>query len=421
MKCCTYIYGRTLNIDFREICTPRGGLSTKTVSLIEQLINTDVASNGGINRLRYLFVREPQQVLFGVGFNHCQYLDNSHWTDLTGTRKLRSFVGIVIDNEEFDRLTSIPIDYGFFVDLYLKNISSVWELEDRPKNRKVLISDTEEFVKSDTWCKLDGSEIFNTNEKLCRFFAPSKEESIIRSLKNCHSSVLIGLNVESHVISAFRKFNVIIPNAMCLDTKTNYDFELVIANQEQMESTNKNITQDYRPQKRTKLPLDKRRSNSDTETRVGNSTYEPAILSSLKNYELSESDNVDKKQLSANDLMSIDWGDDAVESPKFSNIIPNSGNLDETIEEDNSDFMEDSSGLTSMDFSGRKANTDDKPKKVVRPKSMLIIVCVVIIMLLIVVLFAKRIRKSEHSTSGKKDVDQTELVLPSSTLDSVKE
>ena len=81
MKYQTYIYGRTLNIDFREICSPHKGLPAKMVSLVKQLINTDVSSNGDINRLRYLFVRDSGQILFGVGFNHRQCLPRELQTD----------------------------------------------------------------------------------------------------------------------------------------------------------------------------------------------------------------------------------------------------------------------------------------------------------------------------------------------------
>lgn len=60
-----------------------------------------------------------------------------------------------------------------------------------------------------------------------------------------------------------------------------------------------------------------------------------------------------------------------------------------------------------------------KPKKAIRPKLILIVACILIVLLLIVVLFTKKIRKSEHSTSGEKAVNQTELVIPNSTSDSV--
>lgn len=46
MKFQTYIYGRTQNIDFREICSPQKRLSPQMVSLVKEIINTDVISNG---------------------------------------------------------------------------------------------------------------------------------------------------------------------------------------------------------------------------------------------------------------------------------------------------------------------------------------------------------------------------------------
>lgn len=408
MKYCTYIHGRTLNIDFREICSPKGGLSKETISLIEQLINTDVVSNGDISRLRYLFVRERQQVLFGVGFNHRQFLDKNLWTDLTGRRGLRSFVGIVIDNEDFDRLTSIPIDYCFFKDLYLKNISPIWELEDRPKNRNVIISDAEEIEQSDTWCKLDGNIVFNSDDKCCRFFVPTEEDSVIRSIKNCQSSVVIGLNVESHVISAFRKFNVAIPNAICLDTQINHDFELIVTAQDRKEPTNKQNNQDGKSKREHKLSQNKRRLKKVTETGSNDNTYEPAILSSLKKYEPSENDNSDSKQSQDNNLMNIDWGDDYVDtSSMVSCDSPNNEISNNTIESDNTDSKGDYTDLAPIDIVAKKIDTDDKPKKVCRPV-MMITIAVVVIILLTVVLCSKRNRNSSPSPLGGKEMKQGE-------------
>lgn len=117
MKHKTYIYGRTLNIDFREICSPEEGLPAQMASLVRELINTDAISNGDIDRPRYLFVRNSGQVLFGLGFNHRQYLQKELQTDFSGRRGLRSFVGIVIEESEFDSLQSIPIDTDFYINL----------------------------------------------------------------------------------------------------------------------------------------------------------------------------------------------------------------------------------------------------------------------------------------------------------------
>ena len=91
-----------------------------TEALAKQLINTDVPSNGDINRLRYLFVEEPNQVLFGIGFNHRHVLPEELHTDFSNRRGLRSFVGVVVNKEEFDNLESIPISSEFYIDLYKK-------------------------------------------------------------------------------------------------------------------------------------------------------------------------------------------------------------------------------------------------------------------------------------------------------------
>lgn len=227
MKHKTYIYGRTLNIDFREICSPEEGLPAQMASLVRELINTDAISNGDIDRPRYLFVRNSGQVLFGLGFNHRQYLQKELQTDFSGRRGLRSFVGIVIEESEFDSLQSIPIDTDFYINLYLKYVSDVWNLEDRPKNRKVIVSDITEHEPMNNWCKLDGNISFNTDNTVCRFFNPADESRILSSIKRCSSDILIGLNVESHVLTALRRFKVNISNALCLDTKIEHDYELI--------------------------------------------------------------------------------------------------------------------------------------------------------------------------------------------------
>lgn len=218
MKFQTYIYGRTLNIDFREICSPQKRMSPQTVSLVKEIINTDVISNGDINRLRYLFVRDSGRVLFGVGFNHPQYLNKELQTDFSGRRALRSFVGIVVDECEFENLQSLPICSDFFISLYLRYIQGVWHLEDRSKNRDVIISEITEQEPEDNWCRLDGNMSFNADNNVCKFFNPTEEHSVLSSIKRCTSNIIIGLNVETHVLTALRRFNVNISNALCLDT-----------------------------------------------------------------------------------------------------------------------------------------------------------------------------------------------------------
>lgn len=218
MQFYTYIYGRTLNIDFREICTSPSGISESSKALIKQLLNTDVVSNGAITHQRYLFVREEKQVIFGVGINHLHYFDKPYQTDMSGRRGLRSFIGIVIDCEEFDEMDSIPINPDFFVSLYLKQIAEVWNLDDRPKNRRVLTSASTIIMPGTDWLTLNGTLSFNNDYSKCRFFSKNEESLVLSSLKNCRLSVMVGLNNEGHVISAAKRFNDYIPNALCDDT-----------------------------------------------------------------------------------------------------------------------------------------------------------------------------------------------------------
>lgn len=406
MRFHTYIYGRTLKIDFREICSPQGGLSDKSVSLIQQLINTDVISNGDIDRLRYLFVRERHQVLFGVGFNHRQYLDKIHWTDLTKKRGLRSFVGIVIDNEEFCRLTSIPVDSSFFINLYMKCITNVWELEDRPKNRQIIISESSVIDSSDDWYQLDGKIRFNTDENLCHFFARTDEISILRSLKNCSSSVAIGLNVESHVISAFRKFKVNIPNAVCLDTQVEHDFKLVTANYEQKESMHKRKKADGSLQSSPKILLNDRKGTNTTETVVTGSVSEPAILSCLKRTESLSDNSANKELLQEGNLMNIDWGDDNLtESPIISINTQNEGDSEISLKANNDESTTLSEDMVPISFDINRDDTDDKSKKEYRPK-IVILIGMIAMILIVIAMCSKEIQTSKHTTSGEKTLRQ---------------
>ena len=111
----------------------------------------------------------------------------------------------------------------------MKYISDIWNLEDRPKNRNVIISEVSEQDSEDNWIKLDGNISFNINNAFCRFFYPAEETSILRSIKRCSSNIVIGLNVESRVLTALRRNKVNISNALCLDTQKAHDYEFIKA------------------------------------------------------------------------------------------------------------------------------------------------------------------------------------------------
>lgn len=327
MKYKVYIYGRTLKIDFREICSPQEGLSIKTVSLVKELINTDVLSNGDITRPRYLFVRDSGRILFGIGFNHRQYLKSELQTDFSRKRGLRSFVGIVVEESEFNNLISIPTDPDFFIRLYLNNISTVWDLEDRPKNRKIIISDSIEQEPKEDWCKLDGSISFNSDFDRCRFFESSEEEKILSSIKKCPSNIAIGLNVESHVLTSFRRFNVNISNALCIDTQVSHDYEFVKNNQ------TVTVQRPASQHKKNDLQSSKAKltAQESTPTHKGiTSDSKLAILSSLKEKKEGMSEHGESFTSNNTNLMSINWGEEKIDNlPKTSESASlNLGNED---------------------------------------------------------------------------------------------
>lgn len=58
----------------------------------------------------------------------------------------------------------------------MNNISTVWDLEDRPKNRKIIISDSIQEEPKEDWCKLDGSISFNSDFDRCRFLSLQRKK-----------------------------------------------------------------------------------------------------------------------------------------------------------------------------------------------------------------------------------------------------
>ena len=398
MKYHAFIYGRTRNIDFRVICNSPNGIMPYTEALAKQLINTDVPSNGDINRLRYLFVEEPNQVLFGIGFNHRHFLPEELHTDFSNRRGLRSFVGIVVNKEEFDNLESIPISSEFYIDLYKKIVSPIWNFEDRPKNRKVIISGEYFSEPLDDWCRLDGNIKFNNKEGLCRFFIHSDEGRIIASLKECRSSVAIGLNTESHIITAARRFNVHIPNAVCMDTSYSHDDELLSISSDSQQGGMSHIIQEQ-----TSIHTATSKDSHETYIRedkdVANTPAEPAIIKSLK--EIRKTTNlVQKDTISTDDstLMSIDWGE-ATTPERSAEIYPRRESEDCMEKVQQSSFEEY--------YSGDKLPIP--PKKAFRPKLVMVIVLLVIV---VIVLLCKTCQGNQTSQdpSISGDTIQTDSI-----------
>lgn len=376
MRFRVYIYGRTSRIDFREICSTPNGIRPDTLSLIQQLLNTDVRSNGDIHGLRYLFVREENQVIFGIGFNHRHFLSDDYHTDLSRRRGLRSFIGIVIDNSQFDNLSSIPINSDFFIDLYMDQIKPIWDLEDRPKNRKLIISEEIEVDSSETWCKLDGNMSFNNTYGVCRFFKQDQEELILRSLKQCQSSIMIGLNVEGHVKTSLHRFNTFIPNALCLDSLKMYDCTLI------HEAPRRRFNQ----YSRVEHDVIEERA---TQHNDNNAFDVPSILADLK-----PSSSTHRSVPEESNLLDIDWGQDSINE---------SSSISDSMQEQNKELInclidEIPDVKSEMDL-----DTGSASKKVLRPKFLFVVIMVLIVLLVLLLVgkcHTNTVTNPCQSTSG---------------------
>lgn len=228
MKYYPYIYGRTFHIDYREIvCPPAAiGVDQKIRKLVRQCINEDVPSNGLIAEERYLLTQNEQAVLLGIGFHNNMLSNKSFCFDKSGTRMVRSFVGIVMKKEDFLQCSSLPLSTEFFENIFVKYVGPRWQLPDTPMNIDSVIAGQEEALPDGTWTPQDGTIRFNEKAGICRFFPQSEKEAVLHSLKYCRSSVVTGLNTESHVGTAARKFQVDMFNAECIGISMQKDEEL---------------------------------------------------------------------------------------------------------------------------------------------------------------------------------------------------
>lgn len=228
MKYYPYIYGRTFHIDYREIvCPPAAiGVDQKIRKLVRQCINEDVPSNGLIAEERYLLTQNEQVVLLGIGFHNNMLSNKSFCFDKSGTRMVRSFVGIVMKKEDFLQCSSLPLSSEFFENIFVKYVGPRWQLSDTPMNIDSVIAVQEEALPDDTWTPQDGTIRFNEKAGICRFFPQSEKEAVLHSLKYCRSSVVTGLNTESHVGTAARRFQVDMFNAECIGISMQKDEKL---------------------------------------------------------------------------------------------------------------------------------------------------------------------------------------------------
>lgn len=394
MKYQTYIYGRTFRIDFRDICIPQTALSNNVKNLVSQLINTDIIANGSISCIRYLFIRDTDYVLFGIGFNHAIHLPQRYHTDDSRIRELRSFVGIIIDSSEFEGLKSIPISQDFFINLYLEKIKDIWDLEDRPINRKPILSDYVSIDPQTNWIELIGNFNFNESLNCCRFFPQSKLDEVLSSIKRCKSSFATGLNNEGHVVSSFCRYGVVFPNALCLETSS--DHLMTLQANRDFSRTETGITKKIKLEKKNYINFRIRRKEQEYDLKEDasvehtivdyfNSIQEPAIVSDLKHTHVL-SPNHGNNQASK-DTMFFEWGDNkttSADAPLEERKTEPQISLQDVIPDSNS------KGSQNNDVSSiNLAKKDDSSKKVFRLKLFVILLIVLVLILVLISHFSR--------------------------------
>ena len=198
--------------------------------------------------------------------------------------------------------------------MYREEIEKVWDLEDRSKNKSVIISEQYDSIPDKNWISLNGDVKFNEDTSKCHLYDITQEKTILESLKNCKSCVAIGLNNKSHIISSARRFNVFFLNAICVDTlvETDVYFKELGTKEEDKYICHSNPTK--KPSTDGKSIKEKlNESKSHDSITESSSLHSPTVLEmSPENKE--EKQNLKRESKTANNLMNIDWGDGTIDS-----------------------------------------------------------------------------------------------------------
>jgi len=232
MKYYTYIYCRTLNVDFRTICYPfcvDFNESKRPIieNFVKHVMNTETSSNGPINESRHAFLYCEEFILWGIAVsNDMIKIDQQVIKDCTG-RNLRTFIGMLIPMNEFKHTTSMPSSVNFFTKLFNTIVVPIWDFPDNNRSRMVIDSKLEEYYTSDEIIELRSKVIVNNDKNSCKFYSHDNINDLLCSLKDCKTNIVTGLNVESHVINAANRFYVNFNNAICADTQENHIVKLV--------------------------------------------------------------------------------------------------------------------------------------------------------------------------------------------------
>lgn len=235
MKYYPYIYCRTLNVDFRTICFPINNEIAKCKKneiedFVKQVINTDTASNGLINDIRYAFLYQQEFVLWGIGAANKMLLPNNYSRDCKD-RTLRTFIGMLIPIDEFNSAITIPASITFFADIFNSIVVPVWNCSDNARSRQIINSTFEKYTTADVVIDLQTRTNINNDRNICAFFMLANKDNLLCSLKDCKTNIVTGLNVESHIFTANR-FSIHFNNVVCADTNIEHIEKLLVENYE---------------------------------------------------------------------------------------------------------------------------------------------------------------------------------------------
>lgn len=231
-----YIYGRTLEKDFRTICSPN--FADKELEKVEKFVKmviNDIDSEDKTEGLRYAYLFLNDKILWGIGFNNTD-MNKDYANDCKG-RPLRSFVGILIQQDDFIYVDSIPYSLDFFKRLFDKYIVPVWNTSEY-QQWNVIPSETESFWNDELNCALVSHLQLNNDDSSCVIHPVEDSRLMIASVKQCKTNMVTNLSNEAHIVlSDAKNGNVGFCNVSCRETSNVHTLALRNKEKRSMDKT----------------------------------------------------------------------------------------------------------------------------------------------------------------------------------------
>lgn len=231
-----YIYGRTLEKDFRTICSPN--FADKELEKVEKFVKmviNDIDSEDKTEGLRYAYLFLNDKILWGIGFNNTD-MNKDYANDCKG-RPLRSFVGILIQQDDFIYVDSIPYSLDFFKRLFDKYIVPVWDTSEY-QQWNVIPSETESFWNDELNCALVPHLQLNNDDSSCVIHPVEDSRLMIASVKQCKTNMVTNLSNEAHIVlSDAKNGNVGFCNVSCRETSNVHTLALRNKEKRSMDKT----------------------------------------------------------------------------------------------------------------------------------------------------------------------------------------